>query len=442
MKKEIDKYIKSTKFNGAINACIAIAFAFFLYKIGDVCRFFIGIMKLLTPLWLGIFFAHILFPIKDKIQAVLPLKKEKVSRGISLFVAVFLFVGAIATFAFAIFPSVVSNATAFLDKVDHINVSGLPRFLRDALSKVSLKDELPNLVFVNINQILSASQSVLNIFFNFGVGFIIAIYFVIEQDSIYKFVSFAYKKVTKKDFEIPFAIVKKCSALFSRYLLCTLADAFIVAVINMLFMSVTKTQSVSLVSIIVGVFNVIPTFGPLVGAGLGFFILVVQSPKVAIRWIIFTIVLQTVDGCIIKPRFFGGAMGISPLLTLLAIILGGKMFGAWGMLLSIPFIAMVSVIKTEAIEIKKAKDAAEERLVLDMLVELETISLKSPWKLSLGVNSDVPQTIGFYPEKNRFFVFENFEGTGRELSYTSSKKEALELVKALAQKYPKISTKE
>ena len=103
-------------------------------------------------------------------------------------------------------------------------------------------------------------------------------------------------------------------------------------------------QYVGLVSVIVAVTNLIPNFGPIIGAVIGGFILVLVNPLHALMFVVFCIVLQFVDGYILKPKLFSGSLGVSGLLILIAGIVLGNLFGVLGMLLSIPAAAILSFI--------------------------------------------------------------------------------------------------
>jgi len=117
---------------------------------------------------------------------------------------------------------------------------------------------------------------------------------------------------------------------------------------------------VSVVSVIVGVTNLFPTFGPIVGAVLGSLVLVLVSPRAVIFFLIFTIILQTIDGYVIKPKLFGGALNVSSVLILAAIIVGGKVCGMIGVLLSIPVAAILVYVYNELI-IPRLEKRKEEK---------------------------------------------------------------------------------
>ena len=95
-----------------------------------------------------------------------------------------------------------------------------------------------------------------------------------------------------------------------------------------------------LISVVVGVTNLIPSFGPVIGAVVGGLIILLENPILAVTFVIANQILQACDGYVIKPRLFGNSLGVSGLLILLAIVSMGTMFGVGGLLLSIPAAAV------------------------------------------------------------------------------------------------------
>ena len=120
--------------------------------------------------------------------------------------------------------------------------------------------------------------------------------------------------------------------------------ALIVGVLNAIFMFICGMQYIGLVSVVVAVTNLIPNFGPVIGAVIGGFVLLLVNPLHALMFIVFTIALQFVDGYILKPKLFANSLGVSGLLILVASIVLGNMFGVWGMVLSVPIAAILSFI--------------------------------------------------------------------------------------------------
>lgn len=99
-----------------------------------------------------------------------------------------------------------------------------------------------------------------------------------------------------------------------------------------------------LVAVIIGVTNVIPVFGPFIGAIPSLLIVVIQSPWHALYLLIFIVVLQQVDGNIIGPKILGSSTGLSTFWVMFAILIGGGMFGFLGMLLGVPTFAVIYYI--------------------------------------------------------------------------------------------------
>jgi predicted PurR-regulated permease PerM len=99
-----------------------------------------------------------------------------------------------------------------------------------------------------------------------------------------------------------------------------------------------------LVAVIVGVTNIIPVFGPFIGAIPTLLLVVIQSPIHALYLLIFIVVLQQVDGNIIGPKILGSSTGLSSFWVMFAILIGGGMFGFLGMLLGVPVFAMIYYI--------------------------------------------------------------------------------------------------
>ena len=138
-----------------------------------------------------------------------------------------------------------------------------------------------------------------------------------------------------------------------------LLDGLLVGTINSVFMSLCGMQYVGLVSVVVGITNLVPTFGPLVGAIIGGFILLMVKPFYALIFIIFTICLQFVDGYIIKPKLFGNTLGVPGLWILIVIVAGSRIYGVIGILLAIPFAAITDYIYREVI--LKSLEKREEK---------------------------------------------------------------------------------
>ena len=126
-------------------------------------------------------------------------------------------------------------------------------------------------------------------------------------------------------------------------------DALIVGVANAVFMALMGMQYIGLISVVVAVTNLIPTFGPIIGGAVGGFILLLVQPVHALIFIAFTFVLQFLDPYFIKPKLFGNTLGVSGLLILMSVLVCGRIWGIPGILIAIPLAAIVDFVYSEGI---------------------------------------------------------------------------------------------
>ena len=152
---------------------------------------------------------------------------------------------------------------------------------------------------------------------------------------------------------------RRCDTILLKYLSCSLLDALFIGVSNALFMLIFRIPNVALISVLVGVTNLAPTFGPLIGGAIGFIILGLLNPGYGILFLIFTFIIQTLDGYVVKPKLYGDSLGVSSLWILIAIICGGKIFGVVGVLLAIPFAAIVQYLMEEILFPKVREERKE-----------------------------------------------------------------------------------
>ena len=208
-----------------------------------------------------------------------------------------------------------------------------------------LLGKLVKLVEDNINDIVNAGANVGGTILNIAIGFIFSVYFLFGKPRMMANAKKVFALVVSEErYPVMLSMLQRFHSIFTRYILCEIIDALIIGVANAIFMLAFRMPYVAVVSVIVAVCNLVPTFGPIVGAAFGALILVLVNPWYALWFLIFTVILQTIDGYVIKPKFYGDVMKVSPILILLFIIVMGKTFGVPGMLLAIPVAAIVEYL--------------------------------------------------------------------------------------------------
>lgn len=146
-----------------------------------------------------------------------------------------------------------------------------------------------------------------------------------------------------------FSVCTMANRTFSGYIGGQLVDALLVGVETFVLMSIFRLDYAPLISVLVGVTNIIPLLGPFIGAVPGALILLLESPLQALEFVIIILVVQQIDGNFIAPRILGGATGMPGLGVLLAIIVGGNLFGVPGMVVGVPTLAVLVTLLKQAV---------------------------------------------------------------------------------------------
>lgn len=190
---------------------------------------------------------------------------------------------------------------------------------------------------------------------NVLIGFIIAIYLLYSKERMLGqckkiFVAFFKRERCAKLFRG----CARCNDIFKKYIISNLLDAMIIFVFMLVGMFAMGMPYQTLIAVVCGITNLIPFFGPFIGAiPCGVLILLVDPVKV-IWFGIFVLVIQQLDGNVIKPFLFGETLGLPAIWVLISIIIGGGLFGIWGMLLGAPVFAVIYLLFAEFVSSKLA----------------------------------------------------------------------------------------
>ena len=146
--------------------------------------------------------------------------------------------------------------------------------------------------------------------------------------------------------------------------------------LNALLMRIFGMSYIVIVSMLVGVTNLFPTFGPVVGGALGALILLLVNPLHALIFLIFTVLLQFADGYIVKPKLYGNTLNVSGLWVLIMLIVMGRMFGMLGVFLAIPIGAILDFLYRDYIYPRLVK-RKERRLAREAAAEAEAVATEA-----------------------------------------------------------------
>ena len=349
-------------YNNAVALCIAVILYVLLTHWGGVRKSVGTFFRYFSPVILGAIIAYIVNPLAGLYGRTLFcwIKKEKVKTFLSNFLAILTVILFLVFLLLMLIPQLIESVATFAGNLDgyvaslhamldSLGVSssalGLDKFID---SSEALIKTVTDFVKQNLSKILSASASVGKGAIQFMVGFLLSIYLLGDKSRLknggQRLLTAAlggakYEKLAK--------VLRRCHSILNRYIVFNLLDSLIVGSANALFMAIVGMPYVGLVSFVVAVFNLLPTFGPVFGALIGGFVLLMVNPWHALAFLIFTAILQTIDGYILKPKLFGDSLGVSGLWILVGVIVGGRAFGVVGILLAIPAVAILDFLYRE-----------------------------------------------------------------------------------------------
>ena len=361
-----------------ICTCICISF-YFLIKNGAESLFYIkdAAVNIMLPFIDGLIIAYILNPIMKTIEkkTVEPLmskvKKIKhsnsLNRGISIFFTLLIFLFILIGLISLIVPQLISSIQSIISRMPYY-LASLNRLLSDLLQNNSEIEALFNTYSKRIQDyiysdiipyiqsfISSLSGTVFSsvfVFFSgalkFIVGIIICIYLLFKKE-VYlgqaKKITYAFFTPERANDLINNA--RFANKTFGGFLTGKLFDSLIIGIICFICTSIMSIPYAMLISTVVGVTNIIPYFGPFLGAIPSALILLMINPMKALLFVIFIVVLQQIDGNIIGPKILGDSTGLPGIWVIFSITVFGGLFGVFGMVIGVPVFSIIyAAIKT------------------------------------------------------------------------------------------------
>lgn len=209
--------------------------------------------------------------------------------------------------------------------------------------------------------IYNLSASFISGFINIIFAIVISVYIILDKEKIVKELRrFIYTFATKERAPFIWNTFCECNHIFNGFLFGKSVDSLIIGILSLIAMSILRLPYGLLLSVIVGVTNMIPYFGPIMGAIPGVIIYLVIEPKYAIIYVIMILVLQQFDGLYLGPKILGDLTGIKPLWVIFGITVGGAYFGVLGMFLGVPVVAVIMHIINVFMEVKMKKKMLKE----------------------------------------------------------------------------------
>lgn len=335
------------------NTFFVLFVAFLMYKVVDNHSFFLGklgyLLRLLSPFIGAFFIAYLLNPLMVKLEK----NVKKMRRLFSVAIIYLCFIGIITLLVTVITPVIVKNIMDIIDILPKY-IGKAETFITNNMQNLSILDEIGATDYLNQNleQIFNKALTFLNLTLSgvlysiIGItsgvakaflAIIISAYLLLDKEKFIRGIKRNVQAFFGEDkAEKIFLFGQEANGVFANFLIGKLIDSLIIGIICYIGLYFMKVDFAALISIIVGITNMIPYFGPFIGAVPAILITLFISPIQALWVALFILALQQFDGLILGPKILGDKVGISPFYIMLAIVIGGGFFGPVGMLLGVP----------------------------------------------------------------------------------------------------------
>ena len=376
MKREKKKYL-AWGLTAFLTGCALLIFydVFYRDNSGTVQAIFAKLFSVLTPVLYGLGMAYLLAPIVNFLErAILRLRDKlerkrgraiRIHKGWLRAASIFLTWAVVLVLVYLLLsmlvPQLVDSITTLVNNLESYYttiydwVTGLlsdnpeltdlfNRYYNETIQWLTTK-LLPGLQTAVTNftgSLVTGVWSVVIFTKNFLIGIIVSVYLLAAKEkSAARCCKLLYGVLPEEQAKFAMRGFRRMDHIFSGFVRGKLLDSLIIGILCFICCSILKMPYTPLVSVVVGVTNVIPFFGPFLGAVPSAFLILLVSPKQCLVFVIFIVILQQFDGNILGPKILGDATGISSFWVIVAILVGGGFAGVLGMFIGVPVFACI-----------------------------------------------------------------------------------------------------
>ena len=342
----------------ALVAIIAIIFLM-IANWGVVLAVIGKFLTILMPFILGFFFACFINPLVKRVHSLLnrmkPGKGAKIKKAFSVIISYVVVIGVITVLLIYIIPQIkesigelgntiqdgyqymITHQKEINEKIPFIGLGGGIEYIKEFAYKKIMSNGSEIIPYV-----YHVSSSLLTTSYNVLMGLVISIYIILDMKKLKRSArKVVYALSPKKKEQEVWETMKQCSHIFNGFLIGKMIDSLIIGILCLIAMSILKLPYALLLSLIVCITNMIPYFGPIIGAIPGVMIYLFIDIRYAFIFALMILILQQFDGLYLGPKILGDQTGIKPLWVIFGITVGGAYFGVMGMFLGVPVVAVI-----------------------------------------------------------------------------------------------------
>ncbi len=357
----------------SISGIIIVSFYLLISHLNVIGGIIASIFSALVPFIFGICFAFILIPLRNIAEEKLLSRfnlSDKAKRNIAVAISIITMILILVGFFALLVPQIISSVSTFAGNLSYYitksqtlieqYVSGDTKML-DSVYDILLDgaSQLAKMITGSSNglsKIVVYVGDTVKFIINFLIGIIIALYLLLDTEKF----KMQMKKLTfcilPEDIALGLVSICKLTAdMFYKFISGKAIDSLIIGIICYVGCKLLNMPYAVLIALVVGVTNMIPVFGPFIGAIPCLIILVMIDWVKAAEFLVFIIILQQCDGNIIGPYILGDAVGLPTLWVMFAIIVGGALFGIVGMFIGVPTFAVIYTLVKQGIN-RRLKD--------------------------------------------------------------------------------------
>ena len=379
-----------TAFMVIVSGALAV---FVIFNFGIVLTGFKKLLQILTPIIDGVALAYILTPLLNFVEREwigriythskkeMTPKRKKSMRSWSILVTYMIFIGLIFLFFRLIIPQLIASIKSIIYQFPRL-INNLETFIADLFDDnpdiESTLNEFITDYSIQLNNIVQTklipqaedliktfSVSVINVFkalFDLIIGVIISLYLMSTKELLAgQTKKILYAQYENKEANRIISGIRYSHSVFIGFLGGKLIDSVIIGILCFIIISIVGIPYAVLVSVIIGVTNIIPFFGPYIGAIPSILLVLMINPIKALYLLIIILVLQQLDGNVIGPKILGDSTGLSSFWVIFSITVFGGMFGLAGMILGVPTFAVIyALVKYKVNRKLKAKSMPQD----------------------------------------------------------------------------------
>lgn len=368
----------------ALNVLLVVA----VFKFSSIMSLLGNLISVLNPVIWGLVIAFLMNPIMVKFEQLFRRKlvnkreKKKILRAFSVSISSIVFLGIVAGLIYIVVPELVnsvidifnnastiaSNVQSWINRLfrNYPNIeSGLTERLNAFTSDF---DSIITRIQPMLENIVSGAWGFVKFLKNFVIGFICSIYMLCSKETLLAQIKKILIAITRKSTcEKIMKYSSQANKIFAGFLSGKIIDSIIIGLICFIGLTIMDMPYNIMISVLIGVTNIIPFFGPIIGAIPSVALMLFIDPKKAIFLTIFILILQQFDGNILGPKILGDSTGLPGFWVLVSLVICGGLFGFVGMVLAVPVFALFFSFLKEFVEgrLKKKKLPVDTNYYLD-----------------------------------------------------------------------------